>query len=69
MRAELARLAALPVPISVAQAAQRLSVDRRHLYLQANKEARILGERWKRYVCQATRGFDPLTTSGIDPLG
>lgn len=50
MRAELARLAALPVPISVAQAAQRLSVDRRHLYLQANKEARILGERWKRYV-------------------
>ncbi|WP_027491034.1 TniQ family protein [Methyloversatilis discipulorum] len=50
MRAELTRFAALPVPISVAQAAQRLNVDRRHLYLQANKEARILGERWKRYV-------------------
>lgn len=52
IRAELVRLAALPTPISLAEAARRLEVDTRHLYLQANKEARILGERWKRYMKQ-----------------
>lgn len=50
IRAELLRYAAQPTPLSLAEAARRLDVDTRHLYLQANKEARILGEKWKRYV-------------------
>jgi hypothetical protein len=28
----------------------RLNVDTRHLYLQANKEARFLGDCWKRHI-------------------
>jgi hypothetical protein len=47
LRAVLAQFAALSPPISLTEAARRLEVHTRHLYLQANKEARILGERWK----------------------
>lgn len=47
IKAELTRFASLPTPISVAEAARRLDVDDRHLYLRANTEARKLGERWK----------------------
>ena len=47
IKAELTRFASLPAPISVAEAARRLDVDDRHLYLRANTEARRLGERWK----------------------
>lgn len=43
--------------IGIAQAAQRLNVDRRHLLLQAKKEARILGKRWKRHIEVACRGL------------
>lgn len=50
LRAQLVEFASLLTPISLAEAARRLEVDTRHLYLQANKEARILGERWRLYV-------------------
>ncbi len=50
IKAELMAFARLPVPISVAEAGRRLAIDDRYLYLQANREARVLGERWKQYV-------------------
>ena len=50
IREELVRFMSLPAPISVAEAGRRLNIDDRHLYLRANKEARALGERWKRYL-------------------
>jgi hypothetical protein len=34
----------------VSEAARRLDVDARLLYQHANKEARILAERWKQYM-------------------
>lgn len=40
----------LLVPVSVAEAARRLNVDVRLLYQSANKEARILAERWRQYM-------------------
>ncbi|CAJ0780029.1 hypothetical protein LMG19083_00611 [Ralstonia psammae] len=40
----------LLVPVSVAEAARRLDVDVRLLYQSANKEARILAERWRQYT-------------------
>lgn len=52
IRAQLRGFMALPVPISVAEAARRLDVDTRHLYLQANREARTLAERWKQYLAR-----------------
>lgn len=38
---------AQPSAISVAEAARRLNLEPRQLYLRANKKARILGDRWK----------------------
>lgn len=49
IRAELQRMARLPTPISVGEAGRQLEINDRLLYLQANKEARALGERWKQY--------------------
>lgn len=40
----------LPTPISVLEAARRLEVEARQLYLRANKTTRQLGERWKNYL-------------------
>lgn len=50
MRNELHAFSRLPSIISVAEAARRLDVDARLLYQHANKEARILAERWKQYM-------------------
>jgi hypothetical protein len=52
IRIKLQQLALLPTPISLAEATRRLDLDPRHLYLQANKEARVIGERWKQYIKQ-----------------
>lgn len=40
----------LPTPISVLEAARRLEVEARQLYLRTNKTTRQVGERWKEYV-------------------
>lgn len=40
----------LPTPICVLDAASRLEVEARQLYLRANRTTRQLGERWKAYV-------------------
>ncbi len=40
----------LPTPITVREAAQRLNIDTRLLYLRANMLTRQLGERWKDYL-------------------
>lgn len=50
IRTKLVAFSRLPTPISVAEAARRLDLNSRHLYLQANRESRILGERWMRFV-------------------
>jgi transcriptional regulator with XRE-family HTH domain len=52
IKSELMAFARLPVPISVTEAGRRLEIDDRYLYLQANREARVLGERWKQYVAR-----------------
>jgi DNA-binding phage protein len=50
IRDELHAFSRLPSIISVSEAARRLDVDARLLYQHANKEARILAERWKQYM-------------------
>jgi len=40
----------LPTPISVLEAARRLGMEARQLYLRANKTTRQIGERWKDYL-------------------
>lgn len=40
----------LPTPIPVLEAARRLEVEARQLYLRANRTTRLLGERWKCYL-------------------
>jgi hypothetical protein len=42
----------LPTPISVLEAARRLEVEARQLYLRANRTTRLLGERWKAYLAR-----------------
>lgn len=49
IREELRRFTRLPSPVSVAEVARQLEVDTRQLYLKANAETRLLGERWKAY--------------------
>jgi transcriptional regulator with XRE-family HTH domain len=39
----------LPTPISVVEAAQRLQVEARQLYLRANRTTRMVGARWLAY--------------------
>jgi len=46
---ELQWFARLPSPVSVAEVARQLDLDARQLYLKANAETRLLGERWKTY--------------------
>ena len=50
VEAELQRFLLEQPPIPVLEAAQRLDVEARQLYLRANKTARMLGERWKAHV-------------------
>lgn len=47
---ELQNFLELPTPISVLEAARRLDVEARQLYLRANRTTRHLGERWKKYL-------------------
>ncbi|WP_235202078.1 hypothetical protein [Ralstonia pickettii] len=50
IRAELTAMGNSLTPVSVAEAARRLDVDVRQLYQNANTEARILAERWRRQM-------------------
>ncbi|WP_256733744.1 hypothetical protein [Burkholderia pseudomallei] len=50
VRDELHTFSRLPSIVSVAEAARRLDVDTRLLYQNANKEARVLAERWRQYM-------------------
>jgi DNA-binding XRE family transcriptional regulator len=47
---KLVAFLSLPKPISVLEAARRLDMEARQLYLRANKTTRQLGERWKDYL-------------------
>ncbi|RBA25654.1 helix-turn-helix domain-containing protein [Herminiimonas fonticola] len=47
---QLSTFLLLPTPISVLEAARRLDLEARQLYLRANKTTRQLGERWKTYL-------------------
>lgn len=46
----------LPTPISVLEAARRLNVEARQLYLRANRTTRQLGQRWKAYLRRRLEG-------------
>jgi DNA-binding phage protein len=50
VRHELRAFGKLPSIISVSEAARRLDLDARLLYQNANKEARVLAERWTQYM-------------------
>lgn len=50
VRHELRTFSRLPSIISVSEAAHRLDVDARAIYRHANKEARVLAERWRQYM-------------------
>ncbi|RJG06289.1 helix-turn-helix domain-containing protein [Noviherbaspirillum cavernae] len=50
VEAQLHAFLEMPTPISVLEAARRLDVEARQLYLRANRVTRQLGERWKDYV-------------------
>lgn len=52
IEAQLQAFLALPAPISVLEAARRLDVEARQLYLRANRTTRQLGKRWKTYLCR-----------------
>ena len=49
IRANLLALLALPAPISINEACERVGVGRKHLYLRANMEARAIADRHSRY--------------------
>jgi hypothetical protein len=50
IEAELQAFLILPTPISVLEAARRLTLEALQLYLRANRTTRQLGERWKTYL-------------------
>ena len=50
IESELLKLLVAPTPISVLEAARRLNVEARQLYLRANCTTRKVGERWKAYL-------------------
>jgi transcriptional regulator with XRE-family HTH domain len=50
IEAQLQDFLKLPTPISVLEAARRLDVEARQLYLRANRTTRQLGVRWKDYL-------------------
>lgn len=49
IRASLRSMLALPMPISINEAGERVGVGRKHLYLRANAEARATADRHRRY--------------------
>jgi hypothetical protein len=50
IRETLRRFAGELIPVSLAEAACRLGIDASYLYLHANREARVLGERWTEHM-------------------
>jgi hypothetical protein len=50
IESQLQAFLALPTPISVLEAARRLDVEARQLYLRANRTTRMLGNRWLDYL-------------------
>lgn len=50
VRRKLTAMGRAPEIISLAEVARRLDVSTRILYLNANREARFLAERWRRFV-------------------
>jgi transcriptional regulator with XRE-family HTH domain len=63
----------LPTPVSVLEAARRLDVEARQLYLRANKTTRMLGKRWLDYVrrrqeAQVLRAWPYLEAASMELL-
>lgn len=50
IREELHAFSRLPSVVSVSEAARTLNVDARLLYQHANRETRVLAERWRQYM-------------------
>lgn len=49
IRAQLRELLTLELPITLAEACERVGVDHKRLYLRANAEARAIADRYRRY--------------------
>lgn len=49
IRAKLQAMLALPVPISINEACERVGIGRKHAYLRANAKARAIADRHSRY--------------------
>ena len=49
IRAKLQAMLALPIPISINEACERVGIGRKHAYLRANAEARAIADRHSRY--------------------
>lgn len=54
---ELEKIARLPTPIPVLEAAAQLNVEARQLYLHCNKVTRLIGERWKAFSRRRQQAF------------
>lgn len=70
---QLAAFLLLPTPICVLEAAQRLNVEARQLYLRVNRTTRMLGERWvaysrRRQVANVDRAWPHLQAACRDIL-
>lgn len=50
IRGKLIAMSKMPEIISLTEAARRLAIDPKLLYLNANQEARFLSERWQQYM-------------------
>ncbi|EGI77105.1 TniQ family protein [Hylemonella gracilis] len=66
---ELQNFLELPTPISVLEAARRLDVEARQLYLRVNRTTRHLGERWKRHLAHSRQANLQTALPHLQSLG
>lgn len=66
VRAELTAMSHLPGIISVLEAARRLDIDPRLLYQHANREARVLAQRWTQYMARRAQQSSEKATTAIE---
>ncbi|AXE34654.1 TniQ family protein [Chromobacterium phragmitis] len=68
IRASLREMLALPTPISINEAGERVGVGRKHLYLRANAEARAVADRHRRHRAATKQQRDDQLRAKIEAL-
>lgn len=66
IRQDLLEIACTPQVISVLEAARQLDIDPRLLYQNANRETRVLAERWKQHMCARSTHHRELAAHAIE---